>query len=78
MTPRAVSGVSSWMLTTALEMITCPAWPRATMSSAGEAVGRAVARVANTAKAEEKIADFILMFGLVWFLDWEVGIKRGI
>jgi len=39
------------------------------MPSAGEAVGRAVARVANTAKAEEKIADFILMFGPVWFLD---------
>ena len=38
-----------------------------------------MARVAKIAMAEEKIADFILMFGLVWFgfcLNWKVGIKR--
>ena len=35
--------------------------------SAGAAVGRAVAKVAKIAMAEEEIADFILMFGLIWF-----------
>jgi len=88
-TPSGVSGVSSWMLTTALEGITCLTWSRATIplgvAIAGAAVGIAVARVAKIAKAEEKIADFILMlvwfglgFGLgTWYQKWEIdGIMR--